>query len=175
MFFEKAFQYIGGQYTEERPAIFRIDVLPDAMVNILRNDYNLYVDTVRSILFSFDKQVFLAHQNIWGYSKIHYINPGNPVFDSLVKVIRHSFREEMLKGTILVSPDDKEPFLAFYVKSQITDNRPSKLDDSIADEQLVLVQQKSETGFETTSPARLIDLHQAAAADPGDTAGAQGP
>lgn len=49
--------------------------------------------------------------------------------------------------------------MAFYVKSQITDNRPSKQDDSIADERLVLVEQKGETGFETTSPARLIDLH----------------
>jgi len=93
------------------------------------------------------------------------------VFDSLLKVIRHQCREDMLKGTILVSPDDLDAYLAFYVKSLITDIRPSKTDDSVADERLLLVQQKNEDHFETTPPAKFIDLHPPAAfAKPFDTA-----
>jgi len=65
----------------------------------------------------------------------------------------------MLKGTILISPDDKEDYFAFFVKSQIVDNRPGKKDDSIADEHLVMVYQDSTGMFHVTSPAKFIDLH----------------
>jgi hypothetical protein len=65
----------------------------------------------------------------------------------------------MLKGTILVSPDDKEDYLAFFVKSQITDNRPSRQNESITDERLVLVNQKKNGDFQVTSAAKFIDLH----------------
>ncbi|MDZ4203338.1 MAG: helicase-related protein, partial [Bacteroidales bacterium] len=163
LFFEKAFQFLGGRYTEVKPYVFRIDMLPEAMTAILRDEYNIYADTVRSILFCFDKQVFLDHQHVGSIGRIHYINPGNPVFDSLVKVIRLQCREDMLSGTILVSPDDVDAFLAFYLKSQITDNRPSKKDDSVADERLLLVQQNNLGHFKTTSAAKFIDLHPPAA------------
>ena len=61
------------------------------------------------------------------------------MFDALIDCVRDSFRDEMLKGTILVSPEDTEDYFAFYVKNQITDNRPNKGDDSIANEQLSFV------------------------------------
>ena len=159
LFFEKAFKSLGGEFTEIRPAIFCIEKLPELMTTALRVDYNIFSDSLRQILFSFDKQVFLEYQNNLDLGKVHYINPGNPVFDSLIKVVRNTYREDMLKGTVFISPDDKEDYFAFFVKSQITDSRPAKKVDSIADERLVLVLQEKGGGFNVTSPAKFIDLH----------------
>lgn len=159
LFFEKAFKQIGGEFTELRESIYRIDKLPDAIAQTLRADYNIFADTIRQIQFCFDKQVFLDYQSLGDLGKVHYINPGNPVFDSLVKVVRNQFREDMLKGTVLISPDDKEDYFAFFVKSQIVDNRASKRDDSIADERLIMVCQGKDGSFNLTSPAKFIDLH----------------
>lgn len=159
LFFEKAFKHLGGQFTELRPSIFRIDALPDAIAHTLRSDYTIFADTIRKIQFCFDKQVFLDYQQVGDLGIVHYINPGNPVFDSLVKVVRHGYREDMLKGTVLISPEDREDYFAFFVKSQIVDNRPSKKDDSIADECLMMVYQGQDGVFRVTSPAKFIDLH----------------
>ncbi len=158
LFFEKAFKALGGEYTEIRKSIFRIDTLPESIVNILKNDYHIIAD-VRQILFCFDKQIFLDYQNIGDLGKVHYINPGNPVFDSLVKVIRETFKEEMLKGTVLISPDAKQEYHAFFVKSQITDHRPHKTGDSIADEKLLVVFSENVNNYQITSPAKFLDLH----------------
>ena len=94
----------------------------------------------------------------WG-EVLHYINPGNPVFDSVIQVVRNQYREDMLKGTVLVSPDDPEDYFAFFVKSQIVDNRTSKQGDSVADERLNIVSQSTTGRFQVTSPAKFIDLH----------------
>ena len=64
MFFEKTFKQLGGEYTELRESIYRIDKLPDLMVQTLRNDYNIYADAIRQIQFCFDKQIFLDYQSI---------------------------------------------------------------------------------------------------------------
>ena len=159
LFFEKAFSNLGGQFTELRQSIYKINVMPDAVILELKNTYQTYFDSIKSIQFCFDKQIFLDYQSVGDLGKVHYINPGNPVFDSLVKVIRNQYREDMIKGTILVSPDDKEDYFAFFVKSQIIDNRPSKKDDSIADERLVIVYQSKDGEFHITSPAKFLDLH----------------
>ena len=159
LFFEKAFNNLGGIYTELRESIFRIDKMPSIMIEELRENYKIHFDAIRSIQFCFDKEIFLDYQNVGDLGKVHYINPGNPVFDSLIKVVRNQYREDMLKGTILISPDDKEDYFAFFVKSQIVDNRPSKKDDSIADERLVMVCQTKDGKFQITSPAKFIDLH----------------
>lgn len=159
LFFEKAFQNLGGVFTELRQSIFRIDKMPDPVIAELKDTYKIYFDTIKSIQFCFDKQIFLDYQNIGDLGKVHYINPGNPVFDSLVTVIRNQYREDMIKGTILISPDDKEDYFAFFVKSQIVDNRANKKDDSIADERLVMVYQSTDGEFHITSPAKFIDLH----------------
>ncbi|MDP3442855.1 MAG: helicase-related protein, partial [Ignavibacteria bacterium] len=159
LFFEKAFKQLGGEYTELRESIYRIDKLPYLIIQTLRNDYNIFADAIRQIQFCFDKQIFLDYQSIGDLGKVHYINPGNPIFDSLVKVVRNEFREDMLKGTVLISPDDSEDFFAFFVKSQIVDNRLSKKDDNIADERLLMVCQNKNRSFSLTSPAKFIDLH----------------
>lgn len=160
LFFEKAFKHLGGEFTELRPSIYRIDKLPESIIQSLRNNYNIFAaDAIRQILFCFDKQVFLDYQSIGDLGKIHYINPGNPIFDSLVNVVRNLYRDDMLKGTILISPDDKEEYFAFFVKSQIADNRESKSNDSIADERLLMVYQTPDKVFHLTSPAKFIDLH----------------
>ncbi|AEI50622.1 helicase-related protein [Runella slithyformis] len=159
LFFEKAFKSLGGAFTELRPSIYRIDKMPDAVVTELRDRHKIHFDALKSIQFCFDKQVFLDYQNLGDLGKVHYINPGNPVFDSLVKAVRNLYREDMIKGTILVSPDDKEGYFAFFVKSQIVDNRPGYQEDSIADERLVMVHQANNGEFQITSPAKFLDLH----------------
>jgi len=159
LFFEKAFKYLGGEFTELRKSIYRIDKMPESIIQALRTDFNIVANTIRQIQFCFDKQEFLDYQNVGDLGKVHYINPGNPVFDSLVKVVRNLFREDMLQGTILISPDDTEEFLAFFVKSQIVDKRHSTNDDSVADERLLMVCQSKAGGFNITSPAKFIDLH----------------
>jgi len=159
LFFEKAFKHLGGNFTEIRPSIFRIDRMPEVITQELRNTYNIVADSLRQILFCFDKQVFLEYSMIGDLGKVHYINPGNPVFDSLINVVRNQYREDMLKGTVLISPDDREEYFAFFVKSQIVDNRESKRNDSVADERLVTVCQSSTKSFHLTSPAKFIDLH----------------
>ena len=159
LFFEKAFKHIGGDFTEIRQSIYRIDRLPESLAQALRNDYNIFADTIRQIQFCFDKQIFLEYLNIGDLGRVHYINPSNPLFDSLIKVIRNQYREDMLKGTVLISPVDTQYSFAFFVKSQITDNRPNKNIDSIADERLMVVQKSSDGEFHITSPAKFIDLH----------------
>lgn len=159
LFFEKAFKHLGGDFTELRESIYRIEKLPESVAETLRKDYNIFADVIRQLLFCFDKQVFLDYQNVGDLGKVHYINPGNPLFDAVIKVIRQTCREDMLKGTILVSPDDKEDYLAFFVKSQIIDNRPSKQNESVTDERLLLVNQDKSGAFHLTSAAKFIDLH----------------
>ncbi len=159
LFFEKAFKQLGGEFLEVRKSIYRIDKLPDLLAKTLKDDYNIIADTIRQIQFCFDKQVFLEYLNIGDLGKVHYINPSNPLFDSLIKVIRNQYREDMLKGTVLISPVDKVDYFAFFVKSQITDNRPHKNSDSITDERLMLVQKSVSGEFHVTSPAKFIDLH----------------
>jgi len=159
LFFEKAFKQICGEYTEIRQSIYRIDKLPEQLAQALRQDYNIFADTIRQIQFCFDKQIFLEYLNIGDLGKVHYINPSNPLFDSLIKIVRNQYREEMLKGTVLISPVDSQDYFAFFVKSQIIDNRTNKNIDSIADERLMLVQKSSEGDFHVTSAAKFIDLH----------------
>lgn len=158
LFFERAFVFLGGAFTEVRPAIYRIDKLPEALAKVLRDDFNIYADSFRQIQFCFDKYVFLDYQNIKDLGHVYYINPGNQVFDSLIKVIMHSCKEDMLKGTVLISPEDTEDLLAFFVKSQITDNRPSKRDGNVADERLMLIYQTKDGKYHHTSPAKFLDL-----------------
>ncbi|RYG51132.1 MAG: helicase, partial [Chitinophagaceae bacterium] len=159
LFFEKTFKYLGGEYTEIRPSIFRIDQLPATVSYVLKMDYNIHADLIRGMQFCFDKQVFLDYQNVQDLGRVHYINPGNALFDAVIKVARTQFREDMLKGTVLVSPDDKEDYFAFFIKSQITDNREHKQNDSVADEKLMMVQQLTDGTFTITSAAKFIDLH----------------
>jgi len=160
MFFEKAFKKLEGKYTEIQHGIYRMDDIPAHLSAHLKENYNIYAENISKTLFCFDKRVFLDYQNrnaIFG--KVHYINPGNQFFDSLINCVRRLFREEMLKGTILVSPEDSEQYFAFYVKSQITDHRPNKGEDSIADERLSFVYRLDDGIFKVCSPAKFLDLY----------------
>lgn len=157
LFFEKAFEELGGQYTELRESVFRIDALPPQVSEVLKEDYNISAD-LRDIYFCFDKQIFLDLQSSADFGRLHYINPGNPVFDSVVKVVRHNFKEDMLKGAVMVSPDDKKDYFAYFVRSQVADNRKSKGHENIADERLSIVMHEGGK-FRRTSPAKFIDLY----------------
>jgi SNF2 family DNA or RNA helicase len=158
LFFEKAFVALGGTFQQVKPFIFRITKMPDVIADRLKKDYNIAAD-ITDLHLCFDKAVFLERYSSGVVGKLHYINPGNPVFDTLIKVVREQYREEMLKGTVLVSPEDKESYFAFYVKSQIVDNRSSKAHDSLADERLSMVFQDGNNQFHLTSPAKFLDLY----------------
>jgi superfamily II DNA or RNA helicase len=157
LFFEKALKQLGGDFVEIRSNIFDITVLPESVVKVLKADFNIYAD-VKNVKFCFDKQVFLNYQSLGDIGTVHYINPGNPLFDSVIKVVRTQFKEEMLKGTILISPDENEDYFAYFVRSQIKDNRQNKKADSIADERLMLVCQDRSGSYSVTSPAKYLDL-----------------
>jgi len=156
-FFEKAFKYLGGKLYPLNHSVFEVEKFPADVLSVLREDYNIQAD-LTGFKLCFDKQIFLDYQfNNFG-GRMFYVNPGNPVFDALLKVVRNRFREEMMKGTVLISPEDHKAFLAFLVKSQITDNRPSKGVENVADETIHLVCQDKENELFLTSPAKLIDL-----------------
>ena len=159
-FFEKAFRDLGGEFSEERPSIYKIDNLPEIVAERLKETHNITARSqIEQIHLCFDKEVFLKNQQFGDLGTVHYINPGNPLFDSVVQIIREQYREEMMKGTVLVSPEDKDEHFAFFVKSQIKDNRPHKDQDSIADEKIVMVQSDlDQNTFTATSPAKFIDL-----------------
>lgn len=156
LFFEKAFSSLGGTYTEIRDSIFTINALPPLVAEHLNKRYRISADLIKP-KFCFDKRIFLEYQAVPDLGHVHYINPGNPVFDSLVQVVREQYREDALKGAILVSPEDDKPYLAYFVKSQILDGRKQKDNESVADERLGLVF-KGPCGWQLTSPAKFIDL-----------------
>jgi superfamily II DNA or RNA helicase len=158
LFFEKAFTFLGGCMQELRDNIFRIETMPQAITRFLREDYHISTD-LNQLLLCFDKQIFLDYQSTNNLGSLHYINPGNALFDSVVKVIREVCKEDALKGCVLISPMDKEDYFAFFVRSQITDNRPFRDAEYIADERLVMVFGKGKEDFQITSPAKFIDLH----------------
>ena len=158
LFFENAFKHLGGEFSEVRDSVFRVEKLPEAVAEILKRDYNIFAD-ICGLQFCFDKQFFFDYQSAGELGAVYYINPGYPLFDAVIKVIRRTCREDVLKGTILVSPDDKEEYLAFFVKSQITDNRQSRQNESVADEQLLMVNQYKNGDFQITSAAKFIDLY----------------
>lgn len=159
MFFERAFKHIGGIYKEMGDGIFQITTIPGVIAKKLKDRYKINVSNVAKLLLCFDKHKFLDYQNANSLSgKAHYINPGNPLFDALVDVVREAFREEMLKGTVLISPEDSQSYLAFFIKNQITDNSPSKAEDNVVNELLSLVYQTPDGEFHITSPAKFLDL-----------------
>jgi len=160
-FFEQAFAYIGGVLTEERPDVFKMTVLPEELATLLRTNYDLLVNPADYHL-CFDKGVFLERQRqVSNLTKTVYINPGNAIFDALVKLIQHQCRADALKGALLVSPEDHAPFTAFLVQSQVTYHRRAGIQSTttqIADERLLLVCEAADGSLSVTSAAKLIDL-----------------
>ena len=159
LFFERAFKYLGGQYRELSDGIYQIDSIPDVISKRLKDKYNIYAENLTQLYFFFDKQKFLDYQSSTAaYGRAHYINPGNALFDSLVDVVSDQFHDEMLKGTVLVSPEDQHPYFAFFVKNQIHDNHINEDGEpNVANELLSLVCQQRDN-FHQTSPAKLLDL-----------------
>lgn len=160
LFFERAFKFLGGTYEPVQKGIYKITAIPHILAQKLKDDYNILADNLSKLLFCFDKQIFLDYQNTAAIlGKVHYINPGNALFDALADCVRTAFKEDMLKGTILVSPEDTQEYFAFFVKNQITDNRPCKEHESIANERLSFIYQTADGEFHNTSPAKFLDLH----------------
>lgn len=158
-FFEKAFTFLGGEFREVRPGIYKITSIPEVIAKYLKDHYKLYVNGLTDLNFFFDKHQFLKYQETNpAYGRAHYINPGNPLFDSLVAVVRDKFKTDALRGTVLVSPEDKESYFAFFIANRITDNRDNKNGANVANEQLALVCQNHEGEFYQTSPAKFLDL-----------------
>lgn len=163
LFFVRAFKFLGGEYEETLPGIYKITKIPERLQKYIRATYK--EDFSENSLFCFDKRIFLDYrdkpllaQNGLA-KKTHYINPGNKLFDSLIAVVRNDFKGEMLKGTILISPEDKEPYFAYYVKCQVTGAMdPNTNEDKILDENLSLVQDFGNEYYVQTSPAKYLNM-----------------
>ena len=124
--------------------IYQIDTIPEVISKRLKERYNIYAENLTQLYFFFDKQKFLEYQSSTAaYGRAHYINPDNALFDILVDVVSDQFHDEMLKGTVLVSPEDKQPYFAFFVKNQILDNRINQDGEpNVANELLSLICQQ---------------------------------
>jgi superfamily II DNA or RNA helicase len=158
LFFEKAMNYLGGKYREISPSVFQIHQFPESLASLLRKTRKISLESLKNIHFCFDKQIFLEYQAIGSIPDLHYINPGNLLFDALVDLVRDSFRIDMLRGTVLISPEAKSSFFAYFVRSRILDEKPSLQPDSIADETIAMVCKSDNEDFFTSSPAKFIDL-----------------
>ena len=163
LFFKRAFGFLGGEYEEVLPGIYKITKIPERLQKYIRATYK--EEFSENSLFCFDKRIFLDYRDKTLQAqnglakKTHYINPGNKLFDSLIAVVRNDFKGEMLKGTILISPEDKEPYFAYYVKCQVTGAPdPNTGDDKILDENLSMVQDLGNEIYVQTSPAKYLDL-----------------
>ena len=163
LFFVRAFKFLGGEYEETLPGIYKITKIPERLQKYIRATYK--EDFSENSLFCFDKRIFLDYRDKTLLAqnglakKTHYINPGNKLFDSLIAVVRNDFKGEMLKGTILISPEDKEPYFAYYVKCQVTGALdPNTNEDKILDENLSLVQDFGNEYYVQTSPAKYLNM-----------------
>jgi superfamily II DNA or RNA helicase len=157
LFFERAIAALGGKMSETRPQVFHIERLPAAIVSRLKNVYRTVIDA-EGTLVTFDKQFFLEYQNTGALRALHFINPGTPLFDSTLDIVKASFKDDMLKGSILVSPEDRTAALAYLVRSRVLDARSRRHGESIADERLELVIEREGVELYSTSPAKLVDL-----------------
>jgi hypothetical protein len=63
----------------------------------------------------------------------------------------------MLKGAILVSPEDNNPYFAYFVRSQIADRRDNRSSDSAAAERLAFVF-GDDGSLQATSSGKFIDM-----------------
>ncbi|PRY22290.1 SNF2 domain-containing protein [Spirosoma oryzae] len=161
-FFEKAFTYMGGKLQELQPQLFRITTMPDELTHLLRTEYDWLINPAELYL-CFDKRLFLERQRqVTNLTKTIYLNPGNALFDALLSLIQQQCRPDALKGVVLVSPEDRQPYTAFLVQSQVTFHRGGiKRQGStaqVADERLVLVCENDEGELLVTSAAKLLDL-----------------
>lgn len=158
-FFEDAFAYLGGKFTESDSGIFEITCIPSILEQRLKAEHKINVaSAIGTMRFCFDKSIFLDAANAANAGNLYYINPGNALFDALIKTVLSEYKTDMLKGTVLVSPSDSTPYLAYFLRSQITDGRATVLGDSVSSERLSLICEDAEGVFRETSPAKLIDL-----------------
>ncbi|MAM23118.1 MAG: helicase [Croceibacter sp.] len=151
-FFIKAYTILGGKIVETEDDFIKLQQVPDAVRIHLKKKSNISY-AVEKLVYTFDKKVFLDKKKTGKYEQLHYLNPGNPIYDAIVQIVINSFKEEVLKGTVLISPEDTEPYFAHFVKSQIIDQTPNR---NTADEVLRLVYGMED--YKITSPAKLIDL-----------------
>ena len=162
-FFEKAFRHLGGTYEEVKKGIYRITKVPERLQRQIKLEHNeeFFADE----LFCFDKHVFLDFRNKTllaqpsAGKRAHYINPGNKLFDGLIAVVRNDFKDEMLKGTVLVSPEDSAAYFAHFVKVQISGNDGMGRDENtVLDERIALIEDDGSGNCRETSPAKLLDM-----------------
>jgi superfamily II DNA or RNA helicase len=155
-FFESAYRALGGEISEVANDVYRIQSFPPSVEQLLRRKYNLNMDG-QEIFYCFDKTVFRNAEQASKYRRLHYISPGNPIFDCLLEVIRQEYQEQALRGTVLISADEREPYFAYLVRSTITDNRGEQ-EETVADARSAFVSQSLTGHFSATSPAKFLDL-----------------
>ena len=152
-FFEKAVLSLGGELLEIQAHVLQFEKVPESLKSTLKKQFNLSPD-LKEILLCFNKQVFLDYLAVPRPGKLHYINPGNPLFEALIQTILQNYQEEMRKGTVVISPNETDPYFAFLVKSEI------KNQNIVVDEKIFLVSHKSnENIFQYTQSSKFLEYY----------------
>lgn len=156
-FFEKAYRMVGGE-VHSTDDFLVLKHFPDELKQLIRKRYNLSFPDIERLFFTFDKRFFLEHKSTGKYEKLYFLSPGNPVFDAMLTLVRQKFKEEVLRGCILVSAEENYEYPAFLVRSQISDQRNPALESNIVDEKILLIMKNADGEWIRTSPAKIIDL-----------------
>ena len=152
-FFERAVRALGGELLEIQENVLQFEKVPESLRIELKKQFNLTFD-LKDTLLCFNKTVFLDYTAISRPGKLHYINPGNQLFEALIQTILSTYQEEMRKGTVVVSPNETKPYFAFLVKSEI------KNQNLVVDQNLSLVSQlPGEETFEYTQSSKFLEYY----------------
>ena len=152
-FFERAVHALGGEIVEIQDNVLQFEKVPESLRSQLKKQFNLSFD-LKEILLCFNKTVFLNSTAISKPGRLHYINPGNQLFEALIQTILSTYQEEMRKGTVVISPNETSPYFAFLVKSEIKNH------NLVVDQNLSLVSQSpGDETFQHTHSSKFLEYY----------------
>ncbi len=118
-FFIEAFKHLGGTITERETDRYEIRYVP---ANIRQKDKINAKKILNSYeRVSFDKDLI----NVEGKPTAAFLCPGNPLFDTVLKLILDKYSSLLREGSVLVDVTGKlkEPALLYYLEHEIDDER----------------------------------------------------
>ncbi len=118
-FFIEAFKHLGGTITEREKNRYEIRYVP---ANIRQKDKINAKKILNSYeRVSFDKDLI----NVEGKPTAAFLCPGNPLFDTVLKLILDKYSSLLREGAVLVDVTGKlkEPALLYYLEHEICDER----------------------------------------------------
>lgn len=158
-FFFKAVEYLGGniELAPGRNKIYRFGKVPEGLRTKLKAK-NFSVN-LTELFMVFDKKVFLNEHSGASISLLHFINPGNPVYEAVAELIQQKCHEATALGTVLISPTESEPYFAYFLQSRVQGNSYKPGHTRTVDEKVVCVTTHNGQDYQLTSAAKFIDLY----------------